>query len=264
MLDRGAVVLAITSWIAIRDLFRRRRFTAAALVFVVTLSTLALLVSLSALLGFLVATLVFATAWWRPRLVATAFIAGFAVLTVALPLIHPSSGFVIWLDGAAPWLRTSAFHRLIIWRFASDRIAEHPLLGWGMDASRALPEGSTDIRAYLHLPPDFLYGRISGAVMPLHPHDAVLQWRLELGVIGALLGLAVIAWIVWRAGFAQAAPRVVRTAGLAVIAAALPALLLDFGVWQAWWQSTLWFAAAFAMAAGAPSQSGDRSAAGGS
>jgi hypothetical protein len=34
----------------------------------------------------------------------------------------------------------------------------------------------------------------------------------------------------------------------------LPPLLLDFGVWQAWWQSTLWFAAAFAMAAGEPAK----------
>jgi exopolysaccharide production protein ExoQ len=253
-LDRGAVVLAVTCWIAIRDLILRRRLIAAALVFVVTLLTLAQLFSLSALLGFLVAAVVFALAWWRPRIIAAVFIAGFAVLTVALPLIHPTSDFIVWLSKAAPWLRGSAFHRLIIWRFASDRVAEHPLLGWGMDASRALPDGSMDIRDYLHLPPDFLYGHINGAVMPLHPHDAILQWWLELGIVGALLGLAVFAWTAWHAGAWRASPRIMRAAGLAIVAAALPPLLLDFGVWQAWWQSTLWFAAAFAMAAGEPAK----------
>jgi hypothetical protein len=43
--------------------------------------------------------------------------------------------YVTWLAASAPWLRVSALHRLVIWRFTSDRIAEHPLLGWGMRAS---------------------------------------------------------------------------------------------------------------------------------
>jgi O-antigen ligase len=254
VLDRGAVVLAVICWIAIRDLILRRSFTGVALVFVATLFTLAQLISLSALVGFLFATAIFALAWWQPRLIAMVFAIGFAALTVTLPLIHPTSRSIIWLSNMAPWLRGSALHRLIIWRFASDRAAEHPFLGWGMDAARALPQGSMDIRDYMQLPPDFLLGHLNGAVMPLHPHDAILQWWLELGIIGAMLGLAIFAWTVWRAGAWQNSPPVVQAAGLAVIAAALPPLLLDFGVWQAWWQSTLWFAAAFAMAAGEPAK----------
>jgi O-antigen ligase len=166
--------------------------------------------------------------------------------------VHPTRGFVMWLDGAMPWVQSSGFHRLIIWRFASDRTAEHPFHGWGMDASRELPGGKMEVREFLQVPPDILFGRLNGAVMPLHPHDAILQWWLELGIVGAALGLAIFIWTIWRTGFWPDQPRVVRATGLAIIAAALPPLLLDFGVWQAWWQSSLWFATAFALAIGDP------------
>ncbi len=119
-----------------------------------------------------------------------------------------------------------------------------------MDAARAIPGGKTDIRDYLNLPaiPD-----LEGGVMPLHPHDAILQWSLELGIGGTLLGGAIVVCAILLAGFAGTAARAARATGLAVIAAALPPLLLNFGVWQAWWQSTLWLVAALVIAvAGAP------------
>ena len=33
----------------------------------------------------------------------------------------------------------SAAHRLLIWDFVIARIADRPLLGWGMEASRVVP-----------------------------------------------------------------------------------------------------------------------------
>ena len=42
--------------------------------------------------------------------------------------------------------KDSAGHRLEIWHFAGQRIAERPLLGWGLDASRAIPGGNALIR----------------------------------------------------------------------------------------------------------------------
>ncbi len=254
VLDRGAVVMAIASWIAIRYLVLHGRPVGAGLVFAVMLITLAQLASLSALLGLLFAAAIFVVAWSWPRLVAAVFSAGFTVLTLTMPLVHPSREFLIWLDTTMPWMKASGLHRLIIWRFSSDRAAEHPFIGWGMDASRFLPGGKMEGRDYLQIPPDALVGRLNGAVMPLHPHDAIMQWWVELGAVGALLGAVIFVWAVSRVGLWPASPRIVRATGLAIIAAALPPLLLDFGVWQAWWQSTLWFAATFALAVGAPSK----------
>ncbi len=234
VLDRGAIVLSLACWVPMLYLVERRRALLAALVFLAALIAVDRLSSLSAVFGLL----------------AAAFAFGFAVLTVALPLCAPTRDAVLWLSKTAPWLRPSAHHRLVIWRFTSDRIAEKPLLGWGMDASRAMPGGQASVRDYMQLPQSL---PLDGAVMPLHPHDAILQWVVELGVLGGLLGAAIVIYAAWLAGFAGTASRAARATGLAVMAAALPPLLLSFGVWQAWWHSALWLTAALIVAvAGAP------------
>jgi O-antigen ligase len=129
---------------------------------------------------------------------------------------------------------------LLIWRFAANHVAERPLLGWGMDSSRAMPGGKTDfndILPTLHYP--------SGAeALPLHPHDAALQWQLELGIPGLVLGLAIVVFILYRVGWRDSFRPHERAAALALCSGAIIVALLSFGVWQAWWQSTLWLVAA--------------------
>jgi exopolysaccharide production protein ExoQ len=245
VLDRGAIMLTLACWAPILYLVERRRAKLAALIFLAALIAVDRLISLSAVCGLVAAAFAFALGWWRPRLTAALLAVGFAVLTVVLPFCAPTREAVLWLSKTAPWLRTSAHHRLVIWRFTSDRIAEKPLLGWGMDASRAMPGGQTSVRDYMRLPESL---PLDGAVMPLHPHDAILQWVVELGVAGGMLGAAIVIYAAWLAGFAGTAPRAARATGLAVITAALPPLLLSFGVWQAWWHSALWLTAALIVA----------------
>jgi exopolysaccharide production protein ExoQ len=80
--------------------------------------------------------------------------------------------------------------------------------------------------------------------MPLHPHDAVLQWWLELGIVGAVLGTAIVFHILWKTIETPELSRLSRAVGLAVIVTAFLPLLLNFGVWQTWWESSLWLIAA--------------------
>jgi O-antigen ligase len=150
----------------------------------------------------------------------------------------------------------SGIHRLLIWRFGADRIAERPLLGWGMDASRAIPGGKTkfnDLLPTLHYPGD-------AEAMPLHPHDAALQWQLELGIPGLLLGLTLVVWVIYRIGWRRDRPIGERAAALALAAAALVVGLLSFGIWQAWWLSTLWLTASLFAAGSGDGQDRGRQA----
>ena len=59
-----------------------------------------------------------------------------------------------------------------------------------MDASRELPGGHEDFSKTL---PEADIGMAMQA-MPLHPHNAILQWQVELGLPGTLLGLAIVLW----------------------------------------------------------------------
>jgi exopolysaccharide production protein ExoQ len=243
--DRGATVFSLACWACVLYLFEAGRRLAAAAAFVLTAILVSQMISLSAFLAMLLALAIFALGWWRARLTALLLGGGFAFLAAIMPFFAPDRGAILWLRETLPGLRGSAAHRLVIWRFASDRWYERPLLGWGMDASRAVPGGKTEITDYMGLPPEW---NLVGAAMPLHPHDAVMQWWLELGVVGAVLGTAIVLYTLWRAGFTPGLSPAGRAAALALIATAFLPLLLNFGVWQSWWESSLWLMAALTVA----------------
>ena len=150
-------------------------------------------------------------------------------------------------------------HRVLIWDHAAERAADRPLLGFGMDAARALPGGADRPDAarldrlgvtgamrefFVSAPPGI------GELIPLHTHSMPLQVRLELGLVGLGL-LALFAFLAGRA--AAALPgRAALAAGTAPAAAAAVVLLLSYGVWQHWWWIACALAAVPLMAAHAP------------
>jgi O-antigen ligase len=133
------------------------------------------------------------------------------------------SGFVHTADS----VKLSAGHRLLIWSFVGDRIAEHAVRGWGLDSSRAIPGGRDPIR------PDETW-------LPLHPHNAALQLWLELGVPGAVLFGLFSGWL-WLALGRVAWPRLYAAAAGSSLAAAFAASAATYGVWQEWWEGSLSF-----------------------
>ena len=62
------------------------------------------------------------------------------------PLTLPKLAHIPALFDAVDDFKESAGHRLLIWSFTGNRIAEHPVLGWGLDSSRAIPGGGIVIR----------------------------------------------------------------------------------------------------------------------
>ncbi len=131
-------------------------------------------------------------------------------LTAVFVLLMPVCLLGLMHGGAALRLPLSWSERMGYWTYATARIAEHPIRGWGLDASRTF-----------------------GPAIGLHPHDAALQVWLELGVLGA--GLMALAWaIAWRAVSRDERSLVAAaTAGSAAVYIFFGAV--SFGVWQEWW-----------------------------
>jgi O-antigen ligase len=165
--------------------------------------------------------------YWRrsavARLLATAAV--LAVLTA--PLTLPQlAGLPHATDTAtALFHKDSAAHRLLIWQFAGARIGERPVLGWGLDSSRAIPGGNREARP-------------GQAWLPLHPHDAALQVWLELGAPGAVL-FAMLLGLLWLRLGAAPWPRLYAAAAGGSLAGALAVALVGWGIWQEWWLGTL-------------------------
>ena len=131
------------------------------------------------------------------------------------------------LGEVADSVKISAGHRLLIWSFAGDRIAERPLTGWGLDSSRAIPGGDDPIRPGENW-------------MPLHPHNAALQVWLELGAPGAVL-FALLSAIAWGALARVTWPALFTAAAGASLTNAFLGCFVTYGVWQEWWVGTLSF-----------------------
>jgi O-antigen ligase len=136
-----------------------------------------------------------------------------AIAAAALFLLTPAAVWAVrhFLDyeairAALP--RTDSM-RMGYWSHAIDWIAERPLRGWGLDASREFGPG-----------------------IVLHPHNNPLQIWLELGAIGAVAAAAF-----WGVALSRLS-RPDRDLGAAATAACATAYLLfgvNFGVWQDWW-----------------------------
>lgn len=150
-------------------------------------------------------------AFWRwpsggPKVLAGSM-AAFFLLAPTLMWAVKRSGDIEEIKAALP---LSWSQRVGYWSHAADWISDHPLRGWGLDASRMFAPG-----------------------IQLHPHDDALQIWLELGLIGA-----VAAAVFWGLALTHLS-RPTRDLTTSAAGASLAAYLLfggvNFGVWQEWW-----------------------------
>ena len=162
----------------------------------------------------------------RARVAHAAAIVSVLVIVTA-PLTFARFERIPALAKTADAVKLSAGHRLLIWSFAGDRVAERPLAGWGLDSARTIPGGKDPIK-------------LGETWLPLHPHNAPLQFWLELGVPGTVLFALVVA-LAWYALAAAAWPRLFAAAVGASLAITLIACVAAYGIWQEWWLGTLWF-----------------------
>jgi O-antigen ligase len=223
--NRGISVLVLLSFPVSLVLWRRSQilgFSTWAVAFALTLS----LPSDSARLAMAFGGVASACAWLAPRLTANIAAALLAIFVLTMPLL---AGLIpppdkIPATGELP-IPNSAHHRLQIWRFTAERIAERPLVGWGYDSSRRIP-GNTQTIAFAE------------QALPLHPHNAMLQWWLELGLVGGLLGAAFLAMLA-REISRRAVERAFAATAMGQLAAATAIGALSFGIWQGWWVAGL-------------------------
>lgn len=169
---------------------------------------------------------------WRRRAAARIAAAAMAIAILIAPVTLPRLHDIPGVLAAADAFKLSAGHRLLIWSFAGERIAERPLSGWGIDSARALPGAKEQIRPYQ-------------SQLPLHPHNAPLQVWLELGVPGAVLFAGFVAFVWLRLAEARW-PDLYAAAAGGGLAAITVVAFAGWGIWQEWWLATLAFAA-FAM-----------------
>ena len=205
-------------------LWRRGHHAIAVVAAAAIMATILLLVGDAGHLALLLAaiTALLVHLWRRAALRLAAALS--VVLVISAPLLLPPLAGIDAVRQRAQAIKVSAWHRLQIWSFVGDRIAERPLLGWGLDSSREIPGGKSRTAD-------------DHEQLPLHPHNAALQFWLELGAPGALL-LALTAARLWLALGAAGWPRLYTAAVAGSLAAGFTIGLGAYGVWEEWWIAT--------------------------
>ncbi len=230
--NRAITALALLVWPAALAIWRRRPIAAIA-AWTVSFAVLVSFESNAAIAGLLIGAAAFAMVYWNPARAAAAI----GLVLAALILVSPL--FPSWLPDQTvlkqhqTMITNSGFHRVLIWKFVGEKIAERPLLGWGFNASRSIPGGNQDLDSKLGAP-----------ALPLHPHNASLQLWLELGLPGAALGAVLIAGIMFRIG-RMATARIDKAASAGLVLGVATIANLSYGAWQSWWLAAIWLAACF-------------------
>jgi len=226
-LNRGAVALAILLLPALATAIRLRRPVVGA---AAGLAMTAIVYALKATIAkAILPVAIVAGCLMLSARRGTVRIAALATILIVLtaPLTFSQLAEVPGLLDRAYAFKESAGHRLEIWNFVGKRIAERPVLGWGLDASRAIPGGDQPIR-----PGD------NEKWLPLHPHNAALQLWLELGLPGAVL-LASLAALLWlRLDRVDYPPLFVAAIGGSLLAAMIAAFG-SYDIWHEWWIGAL-------------------------
>lgn len=224
---RGAAVLTCLIWAALGLFAARRAWLLTALAFIAAGALAAQFGQSANLVAFALGGAAFAAGWLAPRFAIWTTSAAFAAWLLLAPFIVPLLASHIATD-ALPY---SWQARLAIWRYVCARVAEHPIFGSGLDASRSVTDRLV------------VQGENISAV-PLHPHSASLQIWFETGAIGAALGAAVLLAGGWTLSRRWSGHRAGAAAACGALAAIGVIANVSFGVWQEWWNAAMLITAA--------------------
>jgi O-antigen ligase len=230
-LNRGVSALAILVWPLAALAWRQGRHGAALLLppalFALTLLSQSS-ASMLALGGGLLAAAAACLGRTAARLVLAAGIAGTLLAAPLAVNLMQKAG----LD-ESDLIPETGLYRLHIWGVVGERIAQRPLFGWGFDASPDLPTAGVE---------PFAPGK---QIIPSHPHNGALQIMVEVGIVGSLLAMAVLALVARRID--RLAPPA-RVCGVGMLVTVLGIACAAYGLWQSHWLAMIGAAAAIYVA----------------
>lgn len=231
-LNRGACILAIIAWPASLALYRLGYRKNAYLLGIAILLILSHLESLAATLAMATGLAAAAMIIFLRQYGAIIIRIGIVAVILLTPIIAVNLTKAEYYREFIPGLPDSALHRIYIWKFAAEKAQEQPILGWGFRSSRHIDGGDQD---------SYAKGKV---MLPQHPHNAVLQVWLELGLVGVAIYLAIVLAVL-RSINLYCRHYFDKACCTAMLVSYLTIGMLAFDIWQIWWIATGWLGASF-------------------
>lgn len=227
-INRSMVLLVMFLWPAMYGLWRLGYRWPAMLLGLFCGPVVMLMQSSSAQLSWLLSFMLLFGVRLMPRVLPPLLSVALILVLIAWP-----AGFSTLEQKVGPGteiyeqLKLSNKHRMAIWHFSLDHIAQKPWLGWGLDTARAIPGGSEEFAPGLQM-------------LPLHTHNNVLQILLEEGIIGFVITLSGV-MLLLRDWIRVCRADAIQGAGVGAIFFSFMIIgFTAFGVWQGWWIIAGW------------------------
>jgi len=132
----------------------------------------------------------------------------------------------------------SYLDRLYIWNEVATSIFEHPWRGIGMDGTRG-HEKTRMMHEWSYIDKKGVEQKHRTGRFAIHPHNAILQLWLELGLPGVILGIILTCQVLFYIYCSNL--RIVEKAIAAgFFTGAFLIVWVNLGFWQNWWVSGLW------------------------
>lgn len=184
---------------------------------------------------------------FMPRIAPKALIVVVVMGTLLAPMIPGLLPNPLKAEPALSKYSDSMLHRMIIWQTAQKHIAAKPVLGAGLNSTRFLYSKADRITYKVEIPSTHRSWGVFSEPIPLHPHNAILQVWMELGVLGALT-LVILLVTILRSLRCLALSHWQTATGFGFFSCALSIEAISYGAWQSWWMSTLWLCSMLVMA----------------
>lgn len=152
---------------------------------------------------------------------------GIVAAMLSMPFIMPGvfNGLPSFVDEVAFLKSGYVGYRFEIWDYISRKIYDHPFIGHGLEFTKTYETFDTQ-------------ARYAQSTHVLHPHNAILQIWIELGVVGALIAgagvLAVLRALYTRGACDERGCDEVRGA-LTIFIGFIFVSCFSYGMWQSWW-----------------------------
>lgn len=227
-MDRGCAFISCISWVVISWLLQRKCLKTAILFVAALITMLALSDSLASFVGFILGLITFSLIYLSRFRILNLMILALIAYSIIMPSFFASTDPRSMVN-KYDFLPLSAKHRVFIWNSTAHKSGDNLLIGHGLNNSKYI---STT------LPTDHvMFQGIKLELLPLHPHNNILQLLLELGVIGLILYICIIIknLLKVRDVALQHQNIIWGAAAIACFVNYFFVGMVAYNLWQSWW-----------------------------
>lgn len=226
-LNRGMCFLAVVVWVAIIPLLQRNFTLKAFSLLILTTLVIFMSDSESAKLGIFVGVITYILASKLYNKFAFLCQISIVIAYIFVPIIIYLLIYNPKLESLIKILPWTFEHRMYIWQNVLELILLKPISGYGFNAARIISN--------LNLTSLTLENNNVISLLPLHPHNGIIQILLELGIIGLVLNLLIWVNIIQKISSTSLISREYKPCIYAIITSYLTISQSSFNIWIDWW-----------------------------